>query len=129
LLDWSTNPLVAAYFAIEREQDGASAIYACEVRDVVDTLKEPIPFKVSSVKRYQHPAITERIIRQAGLFTVHPAVDEAYNPPSLRKITIPANQRRSIKQELFKLGISRGALFPGLDGVASDVTWEGTGTY
>ena len=29
LLDWTRNPLVAAYFAIEKEHDGDSAIFAC----------------------------------------------------------------------------------------------------
>ena len=28
LLDWSKNPLVAAYFAVEQDHDGDSAIYA-----------------------------------------------------------------------------------------------------
>lgn len=81
------------------------------------------------MKRYRPPAITERIIRQAGLFTVHPTVDESYAPASLQKIVIPQEKRRLMKQELYKLGVSREALFPGMDGIASDVLWDGSGTY
>lgn len=43
LLDWTTNPLVAAYFAVEKEGDDTSAIWTFSGTGAVDTEKEPDP--------------------------------------------------------------------------------------
>ena len=125
--DWSANPLVAAYFAVEREGGSDGAIYVCEMKKVADKARDPS--EEEDVARFQPPAITERIVRQAGLFTVHPHPERDFEPEDAWQLTIPMAKRREMKRELFKLGFSRGALFPGLDGVAADSTWEGSGIY
>lgn len=129
LLDWTTNPLVAAYFAVERDVEDNAAIYVCEVKRVLDKSKDQDPLKIDGVLRYQPPAITERIVQQSGLFTVHPNIEDPFKPDTLEELIIPADSRRELKRQLFKLGFSRGSLFPGLDGIASDLFWEGTGAY
>ena len=45
------------------------------------------------------------------------------------KLVISNGDRHAMKRELFKLGFSRGMLFPGLDGTAAGVTWEGSPIY
>lgn len=129
LLDWTTNPLVAAYFAVERDAEENAAIYVCEVNRVLDKSKDQGPLEINEVLRYQPPAITERIVQQSGLFTVHPDFEKPFEPDKLEKLIIPEANRRELKRQLFKLGFSRGSLFPGLDGIASDIFWEGTGAY
>jgi hypothetical protein len=129
LLDWSRNPLVALYFAVERDLNEDSAIYVFSHGAIVDKDADPDPFAVKRVLRFQPPAISDRIVQQAGLFTVHPSPEIPLADPKLTKARIPSAARRELKRELFKLGISRGSLFPGLDGAVADITWEGTGIY
>lgn len=51
MLDWSRNPLVAAYFAVEAESSGDSAIYVLKGQKFIDT--ELIsPFELKEVSKY-----------------------------------------------------------------------------
>ena len=43
--------------------------------------------------------------------------------PTLEKIVIANDLRKTMKDTLFKYGIHRASLFPGLDGLASHITW------
>lgn len=44
LLDWSRNPLVAAYFAVEQKYDGDSVVYAFSRCPSIETTKDKSPF-------------------------------------------------------------------------------------
>src|ERR1044071_5489662 len=76
LLDWTRNPLVAAYFAVEKDSDEVggsdSAIYAFSANDELDVEKLPDPLKVVAEGVVFTSHITRRIIAQSGLFTIHP---------------------------------------------------------
>ena len=77
LLDWTRNPLVAAYFAVEKTHEGDSAVYVYESSTFIDTTKEPDPFKIASVGKFIPVHITRRITAQGGLFTIHPIPQES----------------------------------------------------
>src|SRR6266481_837942 len=55
LLDWTSNPLVAAYFAVERESADDSAIYMCSVNDAVDKEQGSSPFAIKRVLKFHPP--------------------------------------------------------------------------
>jgi len=123
LLDWTTNPLVALYFAVEKEHDGNSALYIYTGKETVDTDKISNPFKIDKVLKYRPPHITPRIVAQSGLFTVHHEPTKIFETPEIEKLIIEGSMRRKIKAQLYKYGISRKTLFPGLDGLAADLEW------
>ena len=114
LLDWTYNPLVAIYFAVENDCDTDSAIFVWNSDEVIDTDKNPDPFSFDHVARYRTPHISERITNQAGLFTLHPDPVKPFEPEDMIKIRVPNDKRRKFKQTLYKYGIIRRCFFQGL---------------
>lgn len=123
LLDWTYNPLVALYFAVEKEHEGDSAIYVYSRTETVDVEEIVSPFEVTEVIRYRPPHISSRIVAQSGLFTVHNEPDKSYEPDDIEKLIVKGEERLNIKKQLYKYGISQKTLFPGLDGLAYDLKW------
>lgn len=129
LLDWTLNPLVAAYFAVEKEHDGNSAIYAYKIGKSLDLNLNPDPFKVDKISRFTPRHITQRITVQSGLFTIHPNPTEPMDSTILDKYVIHHDFRRELKFILYRYGITRASLFPGLEGLAEHIEWLRTEKY
>ncbi len=124
LLDWSYNPLVATYFAVTQESYTDSAVFMFwGARTMSLDTHGDDPFGVEKVLRYRPAHVSRRITAQSGLFTVHPNPDLPFDHKSIMKIVISAQGRAEIKQTLYKYGFSDRSLFPGLDGIASDLLW------
>jgi hypothetical protein len=129
LLDWTKNPLVALYFAVEKDYDTNCAVYAITyygtggenviLRDIeiIEFESCANPFEVSEIHLVHPSHITSRVTVQASLFTIHPIPYEVFESNSIIKFIIPAEFRKSIKKELYDMGINRASLFPGLDGL------------
>jgi len=126
LLDWTSNPLVAVYFAVEKIHQTDAAVYHCVLDDElpsVDTMECTDPFDIPKAFVYHPPHITSRIPSQAALFTIHPMPGFSFTHRSLIKVIIPAAQRDGILRQLLRFGIHRASLFPSLDGVAEHLGW------
>jgi hypothetical protein len=124
LLDWTYNPLVAAYFAVAHDSPCDSAIYKSTITDTVDELLEPNPFSVQRVVRYRPSHITPRIIAQRGLFTIHPTPADPYQAKGITRALIPSRARKKIREDLYRYGISSAVVFPGLDGLTAEISWR-----
>ena len=127
LLDWTRNPLVAAYFAVQKNSDEPSVIYVLsqEKQNLVDVNKSKDPLGVTGEPlRYIPSHVNERIIAQNGLFTFHPdAPEKPYENDHIDRIVIPTKARKQLKKDLYRYGVHEAALFPSLDGLASHVKW------
>lgn len=127
-LDWTFNPLVALYFAVEDESEGDSVVYSTNYNFEVN-LESLTPFSIKSVKRYTPTHISDRILNQNGCFTVHPSPFVEYNPESLHRFIIKKDLRSDIKKLLFKIGIRSRSIYPGLEGISKDLKWLKTISY
>lgn len=130
LLDWSRNPLIAAYFAVEQESDTDSALYVWKNRRMpVNPEKNPIPFNITELRKFIPSHVTSRIIAQSGLFTVHPSPGQPMNNDNVDKIVIDKDFRKLLKNILFRYGIHRASLFPDLDGLSNHIIWLNTQSH
>ena len=129
LLDWTTNPFVAAYFAVENEHTNDSIIYAYRGGKSLNMAVNIDPFSVTEVLRVVPRHITKRITAQSGLFTVHPFPYEPFDSDRVDKLIISSNFRKELKFILYRYGTTRASLFPGLDGLSSHLEWLRTDKY
>ena len=123
LLDWTANPLVACYFAVEEQCEDDSAIYAYHSTSYIVVDDYPNPFRYNRVGKFIPRHITRRITTQGGLFTIHPDPYEPFESDDMEMILIPNGIRSSLKKTLNKYGVDRFSLFPGLDGLAAHIEW------
>lgn len=129
LLDWTRNALVAAYFAIQKEHDGDSCVYAFKSKTYIHIDKKPDPFTRDTVGKFIPRHVTGRITAQAGLFTIHPDPVMPFTSPHVDRLIIKASFRKELKQILYKYGIHEATLFPDMDGLCRHIEWLRTDIY
>lgn len=141
LLDWTENPLVALFFAVnekmtqdEIKQDGLSAVWAGAFPpggreiDLHDFVNGVI---------YYPPHVSPRITAQRGCFTLHnlpdengrfELIEERSNFEDaefrLRKFLIPADQREQIRRRLHEIGVDDFTVMPDLDGLSKRLVFD-----
>jgi hypothetical protein len=127
LLDWTFNPLAAAFFAVETLKECDAVIFAYRRRNIVDP-EEISPFAIRQVMTFRPKGVAPRIIRQGGIFTVHnkperPLETMLKDPKALEKIVVRSSYRQELLFELSHYGINRATLFPDLDGLSAYMNW------
>lgn len=123
MMDWTDNPLVAAYFAsIHNSNDSDSAIYVIGDHYKLDRPPtDESPFDITSTAVFWPRHTTPRITAQSGLFTVHPDPDKHFEYEGLHKWTISSECKIYIDVMLHRYGISPASMFPGLDGISDSL--------
>lgn len=129
LLDWTENPLVAAYFATTSRSGTDRVIYVLS-RDALQLADETAsPFELQAAVLYRPKHIATRIMAQTGLFTVHPQPTEVFTHPALERWVISADAVPHLSAVLAHYGFNQATMFPGLDGLANHINdWWLRGT-
>ncbi len=131
LLDWTYNPLVAAFFAVELPTNDHSVIYAVKIPEEnnLNIKMEFDPFEIDTPKLYFPNYYNDRIRAQWGLFSVSPDPYEPIQFDNMRKIVIDFNYRRRLKFILYTLGTHYGTIYPDMEGIAKHIYWLRTDVY
>jgi hypothetical protein len=141
LLDWSSNPLAALFFACEyssAELPSDAKIWFLIPRkhipvDYIDVFDFALrPFDVQGIRLIYPMEVAPRLNAQSGLFTIQ---QDAWTPLdeidvsglqdsdvdvlTLIEYSIPAQCRGELLKGLNDLQVSRRTLFPDLDGLSS----------
>jgi hypothetical protein len=153
MLDWTSNPLVAAFFAVtgapagqklrrvtvsgrtsQRAIDAHPArkavkarVVAVKVRSNATLTSVDDPFAINKVSFYWPRSVASRITSQSGLFTVHPEPNVGWDAPheiSNSLFDIPGEMRAFFQRRLYYLGIHGHMIMGGLDGVGARLNWQ-----
>lgn len=153
LLDWTSNPLVAAFFAVTaqpgvekvRRLTGSgrastveleahplpalvpARIVAIRVRTRMLLKPEDDPFSIKEVQAIWPRAVASRITSQSGMFTVHPQPTVPWVEPLANDrnvFDIPGAMRNFFQKRLFYLGVHDHMIMGGLDGVGARLSWQ-----
>lgn len=123
LLDWTRNPLVALFFAVQKEYNVDHAVYVLK-REKDIPLDNSWPFDHKSVDVVMPDYFTPRINAQSGAFTIHPDPLEPFSGEELDKLVIAASATKPLLHRLWLYGIHSARLFPDMQGAADYVRWR-----
>jgi hypothetical protein len=126
LMDWSYNPLVALFFAIENTALTDAAIYCAFPSSGYSPemlLQKPDGiFNCELQTTHIVPSRNHTRYRsQNGLFTFHPDPRKCDIKNIILKVVIPHRFRDSMRWKLRKIGVSKGELYGNLDGLSYDI--------
>lgn len=130
LLDWSTNPLVACFFALVdetyAEENAVVYAYPLDQKQIVDSASWPGPFKIKEVGFLFPSSLAPRISSQRGLFSVHPHPDQAWRYPGVNehRFIIPSEFRFAFQRKLFRMGVDAALIWANLEGVCGSLKWQ-----
>ena len=147
LLDWTFNPMIAAFFAVSLPYDADETETQCVIyahysdRPFFDIKKYPDPFNITDesiinnkVFRFSPRPIVQRIMRQGAIFTIHfppsCSLDECLPPGDrLEKIVIDKAYQKQFSIDLSHYGINKMSMFPDMDGLSRHINWSSLNLY
>jgi hypothetical protein len=124
LLDWTVNPLVAAYFACKPsargKKDGTITTIETRHSGLIDVEVQDDPLSLESTAFVYPSSVVSRIVAQRGLFSVHATPTVPWRVPNQRQtFVIPANVKGEFQRLLMDFGVDAHLLMTDLDGLTA----------
>lgn len=144
LLDWTTNPLVALYFAVEniisgKNDDDYGCVWGIHLKKGYCVYPEAKPPKqIDEWIMINPPPVNPRLERQSGKFTYHPTAINILEDKNLNEkaelicfciSSDVQNINQDIRRQLTVMNIHHGSLFYDFDGIANFINNELFDTY
>ena len=139
-LDWTSQLLVALYFAVSSHPEKDGAIYAwslpfnrsrsLDTCKTLDDLNRVTGYNVHFVDGGMDPEpeiilpphFDQRFINQGGLFSFMSRLSDSHdNWRDFKKLTFSVSDKRNLEEELIVFGVRKLQVFPGLDNLAEEI--------
>jgi hypothetical protein len=130
LLDWTANPLMAAWFAVNcaaESDEQVARIYVATVspKDTVDeNIADPFEKNIKTPVFVTPPHWHARIRAQRGCFSIHPEPHKAFEPRSLQHFDIQRAHWSEFRKRLYYFGIDASTVMADLSGLGEALAWQ-----
>ncbi len=126
LLDWTKNPLIATFFAVESNEEKDATVFTLNLKSRFladqNIIHEMNPFKIDrDFVAFFPKGNSSRIVSQRGLFTIskNPEIPlEILEKDLIFKIKIDKKSKKDILNSLSFYGIDRLSIFQDLDSLS-----------
>jgi hypothetical protein len=126
LLDWTTSPLVALFFALEGDAESDRLIFCVKYSRFVYEVERlnGTPFDCVTEGRFTPPLLFERLRAQRGVFTIHPDPTKIFYRKGMKIIRIPVGTVTRQRRRLFKYGVDYWHVYPDAEGLGLQLRWQ-----